>query len=214
MLHPPRRRTAGDRSLRRLEIKSPRCSRSSGLSGHAAVRFFNCFLPSCAGIGGVTAHDLSIFKFLALHLIYFVIRCLFPVLSIRVALTLAHRNRPIVESIQNSELGQRLLYGPGWAVSTASSKENQALQGIAAYSDILFSCRCILELFPLKIKEVRVGESRCIVCLNSRQPRKEAADREAIIESLKKRPNKGPISLVGNKGCRKYLEMDRKRSFH
>jgi transposase len=62
---------------------------------------------------------------------------------------------------------------------------------------------------PLKVKEVWVGDNRYIVCVNSRQARKEAADREAIIESLQEQLKKGPKSLVGNKGYRKYLKMDR-----
>ena len=62
----------------------------------------------------------------------------------------------------------------------------------------------------LKVKEVWVGDSRYIVCVNSRQARKEAADREAIIEFLKEQLKKGPKSLIGNKGYRKYLKMERK----
>jgi transposase len=62
---------------------------------------------------------------------------------------------------------------------------------------------------PLKVKEVRVADSRYVVCLNSRQARKEAADRESIIESLKEQLKKGAKSLVGNKGYRKYLRMER-----
>jgi hypothetical protein len=62
---------------------------------------------------------------------------------------------------------------------------------------------------PLKVKEVWVAGSRYIVCVNSRQARKDAADRNAIIESLQEQLKKGPKSLVGNKGYRKYLKMER-----
>jgi len=62
---------------------------------------------------------------------------------------------------------------------------------------------------PLKIKEVLHSEKRYIVCMNIRQARKDAADREAIIASLKKQLKKGPKSLVGNKGYRKYLKIDK-----
>ena len=62
---------------------------------------------------------------------------------------------------------------------------------------------------PLKIKEVIHNESRYIVCLNERQARKDAADRQAIIESLKKQLKKGPKALVGNKGYRKYLKVQK-----
>lgn len=60
---------------------------------------------------------------------------------------------------------------------------------------------------PLKVKEVAHQGVRYIVCLNKRQARKDAADREAIIESLKRQLKKGPKALVGNKGFRKYLKL-------
>lgn len=62
---------------------------------------------------------------------------------------------------------------------------------------------------PLKVKEVRHNNKRYIVCINTRQARKDAADREAIIASLKDQLKKGPKSLVGNKGYRKYLNVDK-----
>jgi len=60
---------------------------------------------------------------------------------------------------------------------------------------------------PLKVKEVLHEGTRYIVCLNKRQARKDAADREAIVESLKRQLKKGPKALVGNKGYRKYLKL-------
>jgi transposase len=62
---------------------------------------------------------------------------------------------------------------------------------------------------PLKVKQVLHNKKRYIVCLNSRQARKDARDREAIIASLKDQLKKGPKSLVGNKGYRKYLKLDK-----
>jgi transposase len=60
---------------------------------------------------------------------------------------------------------------------------------------------------PLKVKQVVVNDRRYIVCLNTRQARKEAADRQAIIDALKVQLKKGAKSLVGNKGYRRYLKM-------
>ena len=62
---------------------------------------------------------------------------------------------------------------------------------------------------PLKVKEVRIDGARYIVCINPRQARKDAKDREAIIASLKEQIKKGPKSLVGNKGYRKYIKVER-----
>jgi len=62
---------------------------------------------------------------------------------------------------------------------------------------------------PLKVKEVRIDGARYIVCINPRQARKDAKDREAIIASLKEQIKKGPKNLVGNKGYRKYIKVER-----
>jgi transposase len=62
---------------------------------------------------------------------------------------------------------------------------------------------------PLKVKEVNIGENRYIVCLNEKQARKDAADRQAIIDGLQEKIKSNPKSLVGNKGYRKYLSLDR-----
>jgi len=62
---------------------------------------------------------------------------------------------------------------------------------------------------PLKVKEVLLEGKRYIVCLNPRQARKDARDREAIISSLKDRIKTGPKSLIGNRGYRKYLKVER-----
>lgn len=62
---------------------------------------------------------------------------------------------------------------------------------------------------PLKVKEVSVGDNRYIVCLNTKQARKDAQTREAIVESLKEKIRKDKSKLVGNKGYRKYLRLER-----
>ncbi|UCE51862.1 MAG: IS1634 family transposase [Desulfobacterales bacterium] len=62
---------------------------------------------------------------------------------------------------------------------------------------------------PLKVKQVHHNGHRYIVCLNSRQARKDAQDRQAIIAALSEKIKKGPKSLVGNKGFRKYLKIEK-----
>lgn len=54
-----------------------------------------------------------------------------------------------------------------------------------------------------------VDDTRYIVCLNPAQARKEASDRENIVAALKAQLKKGAKSLVGNKGYRKYLNVDK-----
>ena len=58
---------------------------------------------------------------------------------------------------------------------------------------------------PLKVKEVWVEDRRYVVCLNEDEARKDAADREAIVASLREKLRTGDKSLVGNKGYRRYL---------
>jgi transposase len=62
---------------------------------------------------------------------------------------------------------------------------------------------------PLKVKEVRHEGKRYIVCVNGRQARKDAADRQAIVDALQQQLKKGAKSLVGNKGYRKYLKIEK-----
>jgi len=63
---------------------------------------------------------------------------------------------------------------------------------------------------PLKVKQVYHNGQRYIVCLNTRQARKDEQDREAIISSLEEQIKKGAKNLVGNKGFRKYLKITKK----
>jgi transposase len=60
---------------------------------------------------------------------------------------------------------------------------------------------------PLHVKEVSVNDTRYIVCLNPKQARKDAQDREAIITALTERIKNDPKKLIGNKGYRKYLSI-------
>jgi transposase len=60
---------------------------------------------------------------------------------------------------------------------------------------------------PLKVKEVFVGDTRYIVCKNERQARRDAADRNTIVESLKEKIKKAPSSLISNKGYRGFLKV-------
>jgi len=62
---------------------------------------------------------------------------------------------------------------------------------------------------PLKVKEVTVNGRRYIVCKNEEQARKDKHDREKIIESLKKALEDNEKNLVGNKGFKKFLNLEK-----
>lgn len=59
----------------------------------------------------------------------------------------------------------------------------------------------------LKVKQVRVGERRYIVCRNDEEAQRDAVAREAIVARLKERLAAGRMkSLVGNAGFRRFLK--------
>jgi hypothetical protein len=58
----------------------------------------------------------------------------------------------------------------------------------------------------LKVKEIKVHDRRYVLCRNEEQARKDAIDRETMVEALKIRLEKDEKSLIGNKGYRKLLK--------
>jgi hypothetical protein len=66
---------------------------------------------------------------------------------------------------------------------------------------------------PLKVKDVVVNGTRYIVCKNERQARRDEADRQTIVESLKEKIKKAPASLISNKGYRSFLKITNKSTF-
>jgi hypothetical protein len=62
---------------------------------------------------------------------------------------------------------------------------------------------------PLSVKQVMHKGDRYIVCFNPRQARKDAQQREQILSALSEQLKQGATSLVGNKGFRRYLKIDK-----
>ena len=62
---------------------------------------------------------------------------------------------------------------------------------------------------PLSVKQVVHDGNRYIVCFNPRQARKDAQQREQILSALSEQLKQGAKSLVGNKGFRRYLSIDK-----
>jgi transposase len=82
----------------------------------------------------------------------------------------------------------------------------------AEFLEVFRERRLAKDPSPLKVKEVWVEDRRYISCYNSEQARKDAASREAILESLKEKLKHGDKILVGNKGYRRYLKNPEKGS--
>jgi len=62
---------------------------------------------------------------------------------------------------------------------------------------------------PLAVKEVWVDDRRYIVCRNSRQARKDAATREAMVAAWEQKVRNDPKALVGNQGYARYLKVSK-----
>ena len=65
----------------------------------------------------------------------------------------------------------------------------------------------------LEAKAVTVGDARYIVCRNPKEARKDAADREAILEGLEKQLKKGDKALIGNSAYRRFLKTTKGERF-
>jgi hypothetical protein len=61
----------------------------------------------------------------------------------------------------------------------------------------------------LRVKEVRVGDRRYIVCLNPDEATRDARERAAIVEALGDQLKQGARQLVGNRGYRRFLRVEK-----
>jgi len=57
----------------------------------------------------------------------------------------------------------------------------------------------------LHVKEVNIDDRRYIVFYNPGQAKRDARDRESILEGIEKKRKQGTKALVGNRGFRRYL---------
>jgi transposase len=61
----------------------------------------------------------------------------------------------------------------------------------------------------LKVKEVFLGGKRYIICVNPEEARKDQKTRETIISELEEKLRRAPKDLIGNKGYRRYLKVEK-----
>ena len=64
----------------------------------------------------------------------------------------------------------------------------------------------------LWVKEVRVGETRYIVCKNEIEANKDAADRAAVLQALEEQLKRNDKALIGNSAYRRFLKAGGKKS--
>ena len=120
----------------------------------------------------------------------------------------ADRGMISADTIEELE-GRHIPYILGTRMRRVNEIKFDVLSRGGRYSEVYPEGLTSKDPSPLKVKEIVHNDKRYIVCMNTRQARKDAADREAIIASLKEQLKKGPKSLVGNKGYRKYLKLDK-----
>jgi len=103
---------------------------------------------------------------------------------------------------------EKIPYILGARMRRSKEVKEEVLSRAGRYREVQPEGSSAKDPSPLKVKEVMVDGRRYIVCLNEKQARKDAADRQAIIDSLEEKLKTNPKSLVGNKGYRKYLKLD------
>ncbi|MHC4184226.1 MAG: IS1634 family transposase [Planctomycetota bacterium] len=122
----------------------------------------------------------------------------------------ADRGMISAETIKQLEDPTRgLSYILGVRMRKVKEVKMEVVSRAGRYTEVYSEGKSSKDPSPLKVKEIRVNGNRYILCLNPRQARKDAKDRETIIASLKEQIKKGPKTLIGNKGYRKYLKIER-----
>jgi transposase len=122
----------------------------------------------------------------------------------------ADRGMISAKSLKELEDPQRNIpYILGTRMRRVNEIKGDVLSRQGRYREIRPEGKSSKDPAPLKVKEVLLNGTRYIVCLNTKQARKDAVDREALVESLKEKIKKDPKKLIGNKGYRKYLRIKR-----
>jgi len=116
-----------------------------------------------------------------------------------------------IEKLESPELGMSYILGA--RMHRDKTVRDEVLASSEKFQVVTAAKKTTGDPSPLSIREQWVGEKRYVVCYNEDQARKDAADRKAIVESLKEKLKSGDKSLVGNKGYRRYLKSAGKEHF-
>jgi transposase len=119
------------------------------------------------------------------------------------------------ETVADLEKDQRRwLYILGVRMRSQNEVRDEVISRAGRYRVVHPKSDDSLAPAPLDVKEVWVGDHRYIVCRNQDEAHKDAADREAIVASLREQLRSGATSLVGNQGYRRYLSATGPGSFY
>jgi transposase len=100
-----------------------------------------------------------------------------------------------------------LNYILGVRMRRVNHVKREVLSRAGRYQEVIPEIKLSKAPAPLRVKEVMHNDTRYILCLNPRQARKDKADRDIIVESLRDRIKSGAKTMIGNKGYRKYLQV-------
>ena len=103
----------------------------------------------------------------------------------------------------------KVPYIIGTRMRNVSEVKRDVLSRAENYEEVVPEGTRVKDPSPLKVQEVWVENRRYIVCVNPKQARKDAADRESILASLEEQLKNGPKALVGNRGYRRYLKFEK-----
>jgi hypothetical protein len=119
-------------------------------------------------------------------------------------------DRGMISAETVKELDRREIpYILGTRMRKVKEIKRDVLSRPGRYREVRPEGRYCKDPASLSVKEVSLKDRRYIVCLNPKQARKDAQDRQAIIDSLTEKVKTSPKTLIGNRGYRKYLKMER-----
>jgi len=116
-------------------------------------------------------------------------------------------SKETLQEFENPE--NKVRYILGTRMRNVLEVKRDVLSRAEDYEQVVAEGTRVKDPSPLKVQEVWVDKRRYIVCLNPKQARKDAADRETILTSLEEQLKHGPKSLVGNRGYRRYLKFEK-----
>jgi transposase len=116
-----------------------------------------------------------------------------------------------IQKLESAELGMSYILGARMHKDT--TVRDQVLPSSGKFRLVTAAKEKSGDPSPLSVREQWVRGTRYVVCYNEDQARKDAADRAAIVESLREKLKNGDKSLVGNKGYRRYLKFTGKEHF-
>lgn len=113
----------------------------------------------------------------------------------------------LIEALEGESI--QCGYILGVRMRSTAEVHQKVLTDTAPWAELVAERERSTDPSPLKVKEVRVDGRRYVVCLNEEQRRKDAADREAIVKSLRERLGNGGADkeLIGNSGYRKFVKV-------